>query len=77
MTTFYGTVVFRTLNKGSKSERLGACLRTRDGKEFTLLRRGENLFADPELEALAGKTVVCDGDVSEGYLFVTRIAEVS
>lgn len=75
MTKFHGTVIYKTLNNGSKSERRGACLRTKDGTELTLLRRGEDPFADLLLETLSDKEVICEGEVREGYLFITTILE--
>jgi hypothetical protein len=63
-----GEVAKRVVARGSKSEREAVVLITADA-EYVLRRTGGNAFADPELDALVGKTLRAEGTV-HGYTFL-------
>jgi hypothetical protein len=67
---FSGRVIRKGFARGSKSERPGIYLVT-EGAEYLLRRQGANPFRDPELEALVGKRVRCEGTLHDYTLIVT------
>jgi len=56
-----GTVVRVQIAPGSKSEHVGVMLRTAEGDEYVLRRRGGNPFRDDVLERLVGTTITGEG----------------
>jgi hypothetical protein len=65
-----GRVVQKTFAEGSKSERPGIYLIS-DRGEYLLRRKGANPFRDPELEALIGHEITCEGTVHAYTLIIT------
>jgi len=64
-----GAVIRRAVAKGSKSEHEAVVLRTPEGDEYVLRRRGGNAFRDPELDNLVGSSISADGLVA-GQTFI-------
>jgi hypothetical protein len=56
--------------KGSKSERQATFLETKDGT-YVLRRQGGNPFFDQVLEKLVGKTIHCEGILTEHTLIMS------
>ena len=71
MPEFVGHVVRKPFGVGSKSERDAVYLVT-DSSEYVLRRQGGNPFFDPELEALVGRRIRCDGFVRDYTLIIQR-----
>ncbi|XXF77222.1 hypothetical protein P2318_29840 [Myxococcaceae bacterium GXIMD 01537] len=71
-----GTVVRQAVAKGSKSERVAVLLATTDGREYVLRRMGGNAFQDPELEALVGKKVACEGLLHGSTFIIERWSDL-
>lgn len=67
---YVGTVRRRLVAEGSKSEHDAVVLATPSG-EFVLRRLGGNPFADPELDALVGRTLRCTGELRGTTLIVS------
>jgi len=63
-----GTVTRKPFAVGSKSEREAVVLVTPE-REYVLRRLGGNQFSDPELDALVGKSIACEGEL-HGYTFI-------
>ncbi len=59
-----GTVARKLIAAGSKSEHVGVLLRTADGDEYELRRRGGNAFRDEVLERLVGAKITGLGIVT-------------
>ena len=72
---FRGRVDRRAVAAGSKSEHDAVVLVTDDGRELILRRLGGNPFADPELDALVGKTVRCTGELRGTTLIASDIVD--
>ena len=72
MQEFKGTVVKRMFGQGSKSERPAVQLEVAGGQAFVLRIHQHNPFADPELDSLVGKTIVCQGELSGYTLTIVR-----
>ncbi len=70
-----GLVLRTAVAAGSKSEREAVVLRTADG-DYVLRLPGGPAFADPRLDALVGKRIRADGDVSASTLIVRTWDEV-
>ncbi len=70
--TLQGRVVRKRLSIGSKSEHEALVLVTPDDQEYKLRRQEGNPFRDPELDALEGKRIECEGVVREGLVIMTR-----
>ncbi len=70
--TFQGRVVRKRVSIGSKSEHDAILLVTPNGQEYRLRRQEGNPFRDPELDALEGKRIECEGIVREGLVLMTR-----
>ena len=68
---YHGKVVRQQLGTGSKSEHQGVVLLTPRGS-LKLRRVGGNPFRDPELEKLVGQEIVCEGEIHQGQLLMTR-----
>jgi hypothetical protein len=68
---FRGKVIRAAWAAGSKNEHEALHLQTARGR-FKLRRAGANAFEDPELEALLGQTIVCEGEVRAGQLLLRR-----
>ncbi|MFO1396775.1 MAG: hypothetical protein U1F48_06900 [Burkholderiales bacterium] len=64
-----GVVLRTAVAAGSKSGREAVVLRT-DAGDFVLRLAGGPAFADPRLDALVGKRIRAEGDVSAGTLIV-------
>jgi hypothetical protein len=71
---FRGKVVRKPFGVGSKSERDAVVLVTEDG-EYVLRRQGGNPFRDPELDALVGRSIQCQGFVYGYTLIVSSWSE--
>jgi hypothetical protein len=71
---FTGRVVRKPFAVGSKSEHAAAWLVTADG-EYVLRRIGGLAFGDPVVDALVGKTVRCEGELVNQYLFFSSCQE--
>ena len=67
-----GRVVRKRVSTGSKSEHDALVLVTPEGQEYKLRRQEGNPFRDPELDALEGKRVECEGIVRDGQVIMTR-----
>ncbi|HTS51907.1 MAG TPA: hypothetical protein VMH26_01425 [Burkholderiales bacterium] len=67
-----GRVVRKRVSTGSKSEHDALVLVTPEGQEYKLRRQEGNPFRDPELDALEGKRVECEGIVRDGQIIMTR-----
>jgi hypothetical protein len=59
-----GAVIRKLIAQGSKSEREAVILRTQDGGEYILRRRGGNAFSDAQLDKLVGSSIAADGLVA-------------
>jgi len=70
--TYQGRVVRKRVSTGSKSEHDALVLTTPNGHEYKLRREGGNPFRDPELDALEGKRIECEGILRNGQLIMTR-----
>ena len=70
--TYQGRVVRKPVSRGSKSEHEAIVLVTPDGQEYKLRRQEGNPFRDPELDALEGKRIECEGILRNGQLIMTR-----
>ena len=68
---YHGKVVRQQLGMGSKSEPQRVVLLTPHGS-LKLRRAGGNPFRDPELEKLVGQEIVCEGEIHQGQLLMTR-----
>lgn len=66
-----GEVTKRQTAKGSKSERQAIFLDTKDGT-YVLRRQGGHPFVDKVLEALVGKTIHCEGILTEQTLIISK-----
>jgi hypothetical protein len=66
-----GRVVRKRINVGSKSEHDATVLVTDEG-EFKLRRQGGHPFADPDVQALAGKRIRAEGFMSAGQFIMAR-----
>jgi hypothetical protein len=64
-----GEVIRKTIAPGSKSERAAVVLKTAQGTEYVLRRKGGNAFADAELDQLVGRHIRAEG-LLHGYTFV-------
>ena len=64
-----GTVHRTAVAAGSKSERQAVVLRTEDG-DYVLRVEGGHPFADPRLDALVGKRIRAEGQVSATTLLM-------
>jgi len=71
MPEFIGKVTTKPFGKGSKSEHEALYLETVEG-EYVLRRRGGNPFHDSVLWDLVGKTIRCDGLVTDYMLMITE-----
>lgn len=69
--SFRGRVARKRVSMGSKSEHDALVLVTAEGDEYKLRRQEGNPFRDPELDALEGKQVECEGIVRDGQLIMT------
>jgi hypothetical protein len=67
-----GRVVRKRVSTGSKSEHDALVLVTPEGQEYKLRRQEGNPFRDPELDALEGKRIECEGIVRDGQVIMTR-----
>jgi len=70
-----GLVLRTAIAAGSKSEREAVVLRTADG-DYVLRLAGGPAFADPQLDALVGKRIRADGEVSATTLIVRSFEEL-
>lgn len=59
----------RSYGTGSKSEHEAVMLDTGEGL-YRMRRRGGNPFRDPELDALVGSTIECEGTLRDSLLIV-------
>ena len=66
-----GEVTMRQTAKGSKSERQATFLDTKDGI-YVLRRQGGNPFVDKVLEKLVGKTIHCEGILTDHTLIISK-----
>ena len=64
-----GTVMRAAVAAGSKSERTAVILRC-GGVDYVLRLTGGHAFADPRLDALVGKRIRADGEVSATTLLL-------
>jgi hypothetical protein len=71
MAEFTGKVTSGPFGTGSKSEHRAVYLETDQGR-FVLRREEGNPFHDPELEALVGKTVRCEGELEDYVLLASE-----
>ena len=71
MAEFTGKVTSGPFGTGSKSQHNAVYLETEQGR-FVLRREEGNPFHDPELEALVGKTVRCEGEVEDYVLLASE-----
>jgi hypothetical protein len=69
-----GKVVSGPFGTGSKSEREAIYLEAEDGQRYVLRRAGANAFADPMLEPLLGRQVICQGKIV-GYTLLADSIE--
>ena len=69
-----GRVTKKLFGEGSKSEHEAIMLVTKEG-EYVLRRRSGNPFSDPELEALVGKSITCEGDVTDYLVLMDKWTE--
>lgn len=70
--TIRGRVERKRVSVGSKSEHDAMVLVTAEGEEYKLRRQGGNPFRDPEVDALEGKQIECEGVVREGLVIMAR-----
>jgi hypothetical protein len=68
---YQGKVVRQRVSADSKSEHQAVVLLTPQGA-LKLRRPGGNPFQDPELEELVGREIICDGEMYQGQLLMTR-----
>ena len=68
---YTGRVIRHTFAPGSKSEHEAVFL-VIDGAEYVLRREDGNPFDDPELEALVGQTITCEGVIRDYLLTIKR-----
>jgi hypothetical protein len=69
---YTGRVIRHMFARGSKSEHEAVFI-VLDDHEYVLRRAdGDNPFADPELDALVGKTITCEGVIQGYVLTITR-----
>ncbi len=73
---YVGAVEREVVAAGSKSEHDAVVLVTSSGR-YTLRRLGGNPFVDPELEALVGTTIRCEGELRGTTLIVSSWTEVA
>lgn len=75
MTTLCGTIEYRSLNTGTKSEGSYAILKCPDGKEYILYRSGCLPADDDSFMDYAGKTVTAEGNIEDitGHFMVMSI----
>lgn len=71
MPTYRGKVERKRVSAGSKSEREAVVLVT-DETTWVLRRVGGNPLHDPELDALVGKCVLCEGEPASTTLIVSE-----
>lgn len=71
MSEFVGKVTRKPFGKGSKSEHEALYLET-DESEYVLRRKGGNPFYDAVLQSLVGKTIRCEGFVSDYMLMINK-----
>jgi hypothetical protein len=64
-----GTVLRARVAPGSKSDRDAVILRTPDG-DYVLRVQGGHPFADPRLDALVGKRIRAEGELSASTLLM-------
>jgi len=67
---YRGEVVRRRIGRRTKSERVAVMLVTEEG-DYVLRQRGGHAFEDPVLEALVGRTLEFEGELSDYTLLVT------
>lgn len=67
-----GQVIHEVVNRGSKSEHDAVVLKTPDGQTYVLRRQSGPAFADPELEALVGKSFLIDGMAAGNTLMMQK-----
>ena len=67
---YRGEVVRRRIGRRTKSERVAVMLVTEEG-DYVLRQRGGHTFEDPVLEALVGRTLEFEGELSDYTLLVT------
>ena len=67
---YVGTVQRKRVAAGSKSEHDAVVLATTSG-EFVLRRLGGNPFADPEIDALVGRSLRFTGELRGSTLIVS------
>jgi hypothetical protein len=65
-----GTLIRKTFSAGSKSEHEAIYIQTSKG-EYVLRLKGSNPFENKELQALVGKEVLADGELTD-YLFMAK-----
>lgn len=71
-----GTVIFQTVNVGSKSEGNHPFLRLEDGTMVKLALRGDNPFMHTTLRLYDLKNVVLEGEYNENGKFIaTSVTE--
>lgn len=68
--TFRGKVVIKPFGTGSKSEHDAVYLAT-DAGDYVLRRAGGNPFRDPQLDALVGKEITCEGFTTDHTLIMS------
>jgi hypothetical protein len=68
---YTGRVIKHIFAPGSLSEHEAVFI-VIDGKEYVLRRPAGNPFADPELRALVGKTITCEGVIHDYVLMITN-----
>ena len=66
---WHGTVIFKLLRRGTKSEHRAVVLSTASG-DYKLRRTGGNPFRDETLEALVGKRIRCTGTLDGDEIFM-------
>ena len=75
MAEFIGKVTSGPFGTGSKSEHRAVYIETDQGR-YVLRREEGNPFHDPELEALVGKTVRCEGELEDYLLLASKCTVV-
>ena len=70
-----GHVLRIAVAAGSKSEREAVVLRTASA-DYVLRLTGGPAFADPRLDALVGKRIRAEGELSAGTLILRTFAEL-
>ncbi len=73
--TLSGRVERRPVAPGSKSERLAVVLVTQEGAVYVLRRLGGNPFKDPQMEALVGKAISGEGNLTGNTFILERWRE--